>query len=408
MELELPDYVLDTLNTLNEAGYAAYVVGGAVRSLLLKEEPKDYDICTNALPDEVEKLFDKTIPTGKKYGTITVINDGFLIEVTTFRYDSPVTDGRRPEYVTFGKTLKDDVDRRDFTINSLAYNPLTGIIDYKDGLNDIYNHIIRCVGDPTTRFKEDGLRVLRAIRFAVRYKFRIDKDTLDAMYNLTIKENVLSRISQERIHDELVKILSYDFSFLPYIEFEKITSILNYILDVDTQAHFTRNILDRQCLYIEKLSYFYKCEDVSLVEPKLRDLKFTNDEIKLIVNSIKAYQYLAFTYFKKDDNVIFKAKMSAYRYGEDATINARNILIYDSSIDEHVSSLFLHSLVEPHTLNKLAIKGDDIKKIFKVEGKAVKQYLESALFYIFEDPERNKKERLINYLKGLYGDVKCN
>ena len=100
--------------------------------------------------------------------------------------------------------------------------------------------------------------------------------------------------------------------------------------------------------------------------------------------------------------------MSAYRYGEEATINARNILIYDSSIDEHVSSLFLHSLVEPHTLNKLAIKGDDIKKIFKVEGKAVKQYLESALFYIFEDPERNKKERLINYLKGLYGDVKCN
>lgn len=408
MELELPNYVLDTLNTLNEAGYAAYVVGGAVRSLLLKEEPKDYDICTNALPDEVEKLFDKTIPTGKKYGTITVINDGFLIEVTTFRYDSPITDGRRPEYVTFGKTLKDDVDRRDFTINSLAYNPLTGIIDYKDGLNDIYNHIIRCVGDPTTRFKEDGLRVLRAIRFAVRYKFRIDKDTLDAMYNLTIKENVLSGVSQERIHDELVKILSYDFSFLPYIEFEKVASILNYILDVDTQAHFTRNILGRQCLYIEKLSYFYKCEDVSLVEPKLRHLKFFNSEIKLIVNSIKAYQYLAFTYFKKDANVIFKAKMSAYRYGEDATINARNILIYDDSIDEHVNSLFLHSLVEPHTLNKLAIKGDDIKKIFKVEGKAVKQYLESALFYIFEDSERNKKERLINYLKGLYGDVKCN
>ena len=408
MELELPNYVLDTLNTLNEAGYAAYVVGGAVRSLLLKEEPKDYDICTNALPDEVEKLFDKTIPTGKKYGTITVINDGFLIEVTTFRYDSPITDGRRPEYVTFGKTLKDDVDRRDFTINSLAYNPLTGIIDYKDGLNDIYNHIIRCVGDPTTRFKEDGLRVLRAIRFAVRYKFRIDKDTLDAMSNLTIKENVLSGVSQERIHDELVKILSYDFSFLPYIEFEKVASILNYMLDVDTQAHFTRNILGRQCLYIEKLAYFYKCEDVSLVEPKLRHLKFFNSEIKLIVNSIKAYQYLAFTYFKKDANVIFKAKMSAYRYGEDATINARNILIYDDSIDEHVNSLFLHSLVEPHTLNKLAIKGDDVKKIFKVEGKAVKQYLESALSYIFEDSERNKKERLINYLKGLYGDVKCN
>lgn len=397
MELELPNYVLDILNTLNESGYAAYVVGGAVRSLLLKEEPKDYDICTDALPDKVEKLFDNTIPTGKKYGTITVVNKGFLVEVTTFRYDSPTTDGRRPEYVTFGKTLKDDVDRRDFTINSLAYNPLTGIIDYKDGLNDIYNHIIRCVGDPTTRFKEDGLRVLRAIRFA------IDKDTLDAMYNLTIKENVLGGVSEERIHDELVKILSYDFSFLPYIEFEKVASVLNYILEVDTQAHFTRNILGRQCLYIEKLVYFYKCEDVSLVEPKLRYLKFFNSEIKLIVNSIKAYQYLAFTYFKKDDNVIFKAKMSAYRYGEEATINARNVLIYDNSIDEHISSLFLHSLVEPHTLNKLAIKGDDVKKIFKVEGKAVRQYLESALFYTFEDPERNKKERLINYLKGLYG-----
>lgn len=404
MELELPGYILDILNTLNEAGYAAYVVGGAVRSLLLKEEPKDYDICTDALPDEVEKLFDKTIPTGKKYGTITVMNDGYLVEVTTFRYDSPITDGRRPEYVTFGKTLEGDVDRRDFTINSLAYNPLTGIIDYKDGLNDIHNHIVRCAGDPAIRFKEDGLRVLRAIRFAVRYKFRIDKDTLEAMYNLTIKENALGGVSGERIHDELVKILSYDFSFLLYIEFEKVESILNYILDIDNQVHFTRNILSRQCSYIEKLAYFYKGEDVSLVEPKLRYLKFFNSEIKLIINSIKAYQYLVATYFKEDKNVIFKAKMSAYRYGEEATVNARNILIYDSSIDEHVNSLFLHSLVEPHTLNKLAIKGNDIKKIFKIEGKAVKQYLESALFYIFEDPRRNKKERLVNYLKGLYGE----
>lgn len=404
MELELPNYVLDILNTLNESRYAAYVVGGAVRSLLLKEDPKDYDICTDALPDEVEKLFDNTIPTGKKYGTITVVDKGFSVEVTTFRYDSPTTDGRRPEYVTFGKTLEGDVDRRDFTINSLAYNPLTGIIDYKDGLNDIHNHIVRCVGDPAIRFKEDGLRVLRAIRFAVRYKFRIDKDTLEAMYNLTIKENALGGVSGERIHDELVKILSYDFSFLPYIEFEKVESILNYILDIDNQVHFTRNILSRQCSYIEKLAYFYKGEDVSLVEPKLRYLKFFNSEIKLIINSIKAYQYLVATYFKEDKNVIFKAKMSAYRYGEEATVNARNILIYDSSIDGHVNSLFLHSLVEPHTLNKLAIKGDDIKKIFKVEGKAVKQYLESALFYVFEDPKRNKKERLVNYLKGLYGE----
>lgn len=404
MKLELPDYVLDILNTLNEAGYAAYVVGGAVRSLLLKEEPKDYDVCTNALPDEVEKLFAATIPTGKKYGTITVVNDGFLVEVTTFRYDSPITDGRRPKYITFGKTLKDDVDRRDFTINSLAYNPLTGIIDYKDGLNDIYNHIIRCVGDPTTRFKEDGLRVLRAIRFAVRYKFRIDKNTLDAMYDLTIKENVLSGVSKERIHNELTEILDYDFSFLPYIEFEKVASILNYILDVDTQAHFTRNILDRQCSYIEKLVYFYKDEDISLIESKLRYLKFFNPEIKLIINSVKAYQYLASTYFKKDDNVAFKIKMSAYRYSEEATINARNILIYDNSINEHVSSLFLYSLTEPHTLNKLAIKGNDIKKIFKIEGKAIKLYLESALFYVFAYPERNKKERLINYLKDLYED----
>lgn len=404
MELNLPINVLNILNILNKAGYDAYVVGGAVRSLLLGEKPKDYDICTNALPDSVENLFESTIPTGKKYGTITVVmpsadkNEDEFYEITTFRYDSPITDGRRPEYVIFGQTLKDDIDRRDFTINSIAYNPLTGIIDYKNGLEDIKNKVIRCVGNPTARFREDGLRVLRAIRFAVRYKFLIDTDTLNAMVRLTIKNqsiNVLDNISKERIHDEIVKILSYDFSFLPDEDFIKIKSILEDILKVNDSTSFTKEDLNGY-LYIRKLISLYKDCNIYILESKLKDLKFNNDEIKIILNSVKAYQYLKLSDLSNDD-LQFRIKMCSYRWEPMPTLYAKNML----DLNKEQQEIIIKSLVEPYTLKELDIDGNDIKANFNIDEKMIKTYLEMALFYIFKNPKENKKDILLNYLGGL-------
>lgn len=401
MELNLPINVLNILNILNKAGYDAYVVGGAVRSLLLGEKPKDYDICTNALPDSVENLFESTIPTGKKYGTITVVmpsvdkNEDEFYEITTFRYDSPITDGRRPEYVVFGQTLKDDIDRRDFTINSMAYNPLIGIIDYKNGLEDIKNKVIRCVGNPTLRFREDGLRVLRAIRFAVRYKFLIDTDTLNAMVRLTIKNqsiNVLDNISKERIHDEIVKILSYDFSSLPDEDFIKIKSILEDILKIDDSTLFTKEDLSGY-LYIRKLISLYKDCNIYMLESKLKNLKFSNDEIKIILNSVKPYQYLKLSDLSNDD-LQFRIKICAYKWGSMPTIYAKNML----DLNKEQQEIIIKSLAEPYTLKELDIDGNDIKVNFDIDEKMIKTYLEMALFYIFKNPKENKKDILLNYL----------
>lgn len=403
MKLELPINVLNILNSLNEAGYDAYVVGGAVRSLLLGEKPKDYDICTNALPDTIEKLFENTIPTGKKYGTITIVllnedNSAYeFYEVTTFRYDSPLTDGRRPDYVRFGETLLDDVDRRDFTINSIAYNPSTGLIDYKNGMKDIQDKIIRCVGDPTTRFKEDGLRILRAIRFAVRYKFLIHPDTLNAMIELTVKNksiNVLNSISKERIHDEITNILSYDFSFLPDNDFNKIISILKYILDIEGEKNIlTKDMLDGY-FYIKKLIDFYKDASIELVKNKLQYYKFSNNEIKIIINNIKAYQYLnknRYTNFK------YNLKMCWYMWGITSTFYS----IYMMNLNKKEHNLLIQSLKEPSSLSELALNGNDIKENFDIKDKEIGTYLELALFHIFDYPEDNKKDILIKYLKTL-------
>lgn len=401
MELNLPINVLNILNILNKAGYDAYVVGGAVRSLLLGEKPKDYDICTNALPDSVENLFESTIPTGKKYGTITVVmpsvdkNEDEFYEITTFRYDSPITDGRRPEYVVFRQTLKDDIDRRDFTINSMACNPLIGIIDYKNGLEDIKNKVIRCVGNPTLRFREDGLRVLRAIRFAVRYKFLIDTDTLNAMVRLTIKNqsiNVLDNISKERIHDEIVKILSYDFSSLPDEDFIKIKSILEDILKIDDSTLFTKEDLSGY-LYIRKLISLYKDCNIYMLESKLKNLKFSNDEIKIILNSVKPYQYLKLSDLSNDD-LQFRIKICAYKWGSMPTIYAKNML----DLNKEQQEIIIKSLAEPYTLKELDIDGNDIKVNFDIDEKMIKTYLEMALFYIFKNPKENKKDILLNYL----------
>ncbi len=204
MKIVLPGKVDEIIKTLRNAGFEAYAVGGCVRDLLLMRRPNDWDITTNAKPEEVKALFKRTFDTGIKHGTVTVILKGEHFEVTTYRVDGVYEDGRHPKEVTFTRSLKEDLKRRDFTINALAYNEEEGLIDEFNGREDLKNGVIRAVGNAEERFGEDALRILRSFRFAAQLGFTIEESTLKAAEALA--EN-LRNISAERIYEEFTKLI---------------------------------------------------------------------------------------------------------------------------------------------------------------------------------------------------------
>ncbi len=199
----IPSRVIEVMDVLQRAGFQAYVVGGAVRDIFLGRVPVDYDIATDARPEQVKSLFPRVIPTGEKYGTVTVQN-GMDIEVTTFRKDGRYLDGRRPESVDFSDSLVEDVTRRDFTVNALAMDRDGEVIDHVGGLSDLKRRLIRCVGEPHRRFGEDALRMMRAIRFECQIEGDLDQATKEAIRD---RAALIANVSQERIRDELTKIL---------------------------------------------------------------------------------------------------------------------------------------------------------------------------------------------------------
>ena len=207
MQIRIPEQVNMIIEKLLGSGFEAYVVGGCVRDALLGREPHDWDITTSALPQEVKAIFPRTIDTGLKHGTVTVMAGGEGYEVTTYRVDGVYEDGRHPKEVTFTPSLKEDLQRRDFTINAMAYGKPDGFVDLFGGREDLKNGIIRAVGDPMKRFSEDALRIMRAVRFAAQLGYEIEPGTLEAARKLA---PTLKKISSERIRDELEKILMSD------------------------------------------------------------------------------------------------------------------------------------------------------------------------------------------------------
>ena len=202
----LPEEVDCALSLLEGRGYEAYVVGGCVRDSLLGRAPNDWDITTSALPEEMKSVFAdyRVIETGIQHGTLGVLINGMLLEITTYRRDGEYLDNRHPSFVTFSKELSDDLSRRDFTVNAMAYHPTRGLVDLFDGRRDLDFGIIRCVGNPTKRFREDGLRILRAIRFSSVLDFFIDENTEEAVLDCA---GLLSGIAAERIREELCKLI---------------------------------------------------------------------------------------------------------------------------------------------------------------------------------------------------------
>ena len=205
MKIQLPEKVSSIIKALEEAGYEAYAVGGCVRDSVLGRNPQDWDITTSAKPQEVKRLFSHTIDTGIQHGTVTVMLEREGFEVTTYRIDGEYEDARHPKEVTYTSNLLEDLKRRDFTINAMAYNESHGLVDAFDGIGDLERKCIRCVGNPKERFMEDALRMLRALRFGAQLGFSVEENTFQAIRELS---PTIGKISAERIQTELVKLLT--------------------------------------------------------------------------------------------------------------------------------------------------------------------------------------------------------
>lgn len=205
-KIEIPEKIRDVIDRLGENGYRGYIVGGCVRDMLMDKLPHDFDITTDAFPEETVSCFadHRVILTGLKHGTVTVVHEGENIEITTFRTDGKYLDNRHPENVTFVRNIEEDLSRRDFTVNAMAYNPSVGLVDLFEGQSDIEKKTIRCVGNADTRFNEDGLRILRAMRFASVLGFEVEKSTAESVIS---NRDLLKNISSERIYSELTKLI---------------------------------------------------------------------------------------------------------------------------------------------------------------------------------------------------------
>lgn len=284
-DLKIPEdfYSLlsEFVNTFNRSGFECYLIGGCVRDLILGYEIYDYDFATNARPEQVIKLFRRVIPTGIKHGTVTVLKKDLEFEVTTFRSDGKYLDGRRPEQIHYAESLDEDVKRRDFTINGMAYDIKTGeVIDHVGGMEDLKNGIIRTIGDPIERFSEDGLRTFRACRFAAKLGFVIEENTFNAISETL---NISAMVSAERVREELMKLLT---SGRPSTGFEcmrKSGLLKLWFPELDSCYEIDQNKFHVHDIYYHSL---YSCDAAPAEKPLIRLSALLHDIGKLSTRRI--------------------------------------------------------------------------------------------------------------------------
>ena len=293
--IKIPPEIEYVLDTLNNSGFEAYIVGGCVRDSLMGIVPHDFDITTSAHPENVQDLFEKTVPTGIKHGTVTVVSGKTPVEVTTFRTESGYKDSRHPDNIHFVSSIKEDLSRRDFTVNAIAYNSQKGIIDYFGGQADIQNSVLRTVGIPQERFSEDALRILRLFRFASTLNFSCEENTFKAALKCA---PALEKISGERIFSELYKAVTGDnFQIFTHLiqngglKFIKICKVPDFSviksLTSEKIAFFTFLYLSSEDIYetLETLKVSNKlkhyCADLNILIKK--DLPQSKSETKLLL-----------------------------------------------------------------------------------------------------------------------------
>ena len=436
MIIKLPENAKKILDTMHEAGYEAYVVGGCVRDALLSREPGDWDITTNALPEDIKKLFKRTVDTGIEHGTVTVLMDKEGYEVTTYRIDGKYEDSRHPSEVTFTKSLTEDMRRRDFTINAMAYNEEEGLIDRFGGIDDLENKLIRCVGEPTERFSEDALRIMRAVRFSAQLDYYIEEKTKEAIKELA---PTLSKISAERIQTELVKLLVSDhpekagvmyelgitkvilpefdacmeteqynphhmysvgehiIKSLEYVRNDKVLRLTMFLHDIAKPATITTGE--------DGLNHFHGHAQLGerMAHDIFRRLKFDRNTMDRVCNLIKYH----------DDRFPATAKnvrRFMNRVGEDefpflldvkyADTMAQSEYYREEKLKNIEDSRALYEEIKKEgecvSLKKLAVNGKDLIGLGVAPGKQIGEVLGAMLEDVIDEPSHNNKEYLLD------------
>ena len=443
MKIELPRKVVLIIKNLQRHGYDAYAVGGCVRDSILNRKPEDWDITTSAKPEQVKRIFRRTVDTGIEHGTVTVLigKDGF--EVTTYRVDGLYEDGRHPKEVTFTSRLEEDLKRRDFTINAMAYNDDERLVDAFGGMRDLNYHLIRCVGDPKERFSEDALRILRAVRFSAQLAFPIEPETAEAIKSLAPN---LEKISAERIQAELVKLLVSDHPeriqdacelgitkvVLPewddMVGVKQNTPHHKYDIAAHT-VHALQNVKNDKVLRLTMLFHdmgkpvmkttdengrdHFKGHAIAseqIAKTVMKRLKFDNDTIRKVTKLVAYHDYRMeptganvrramheigvelFPYYLAVRLADTKAQSSYERRGK-----LENII--------QIRELYRNALrnKECVTLKDLAVTGTDLINLGIAPGKELGTLLNELLDMVIEDPAWNQKGKLCDYVKERFG-----
>ena len=443
MKIELPRKVVLIIKNLQRHGYDAYAVGGCVRDSILNRKPEDWDITTSAKPEQVKRIFRRTVDTGIEHGTVTVLigKDGF--EVTTYRVDGLYEDGRHPKEVTFTSRLEEDLKRRDFTINAMAYNDDERLVDAFGGMRDLNYHLIRCVGDPKERFSEDALRILRAVRFSAQLAFPIEPETAEEIKSLAPN---LEKISAERIQAELVKLLVSDHPeriqdacelgitkvVLP--EWDDMVGVKqntpHHKYDVAAHTvHALQNVKNDKVLRLTMLFHdmgkpvmkttdengrdHFKGHAIAseqIAKTVMKRLKFDNDTIRKVTKLVAYHDYRMeptganvrramheigvelFPYYLAVRLADTKAQSSYERRGK-----LENII--------QIRELYRNALrnKECVTLKDLAVTGTDLINLGIAPGKELGTLLNELLDMVIEDPAWNQKGKLCDYVKERFG-----
>lgn len=373
----IPPSVLEVQEKLSSLGFPSYFVGGCVRDFLLEEVPKDWDICTQAKPSEILEFFSDSVTLGAKYGTIGVKTPNGVVEVTTFRTESNYKDFRHPE-ICFCSSLEEDLKRRDFSINSIAYSPSEGYIDPFGGMQDLKSKTLKCIGEAKERLSEDALRILRLVRFCSRLDFTPEKHTLSSAIELT---PLLSHISNERIRDELLKIFQTSFWSKYYSIFAPIFSFVLPELKKPFKHKFSNLSLlfayifqepkDLEALQRLKIDKITSKRAALLLEHKKTEIIPEKVEIKLM---LKALGYDNFTALLELQKLIGKDTKKIYK-------TLQNIMIAD----------------ECYSLKDLKVNGNDLLAL-GLKGKKIKEALENLLDRVIRGEIPNDKEKLIEVL----------
>lgn len=441
MHIYLPDKVKKIMETIESGGYEAYAVGGCVRDSILGRVPEDWDITTSASPQEVKNLFRRTIDTGIQHGTVTVMMEREGFEVTTYRIDGEYEDSRHPKEVTFTSNLTEDLKRRDFTINAMAYNERDGLVDVFGGVEDMGKRLIRCVGDPRERFEEDALRMMRAVRFSAQLGYKIEEKT-----NAAIKEMAgnLKNISAERIQSELVKLL-----LSPHPDYLRVcydTGITRVILPEFDRCMETGQENPHHCYTVgehilhslneikadKALRLAMLFHDMGKPETKFTDEKGVDhfhghaqagEEITRRV--MKRLRFDNATREKTAKLVLYhdyaveasakSVRRAVNRIGEDifpclfdvkeADIGAQSGYCREEKLEalEELRKIYAKILENRQcmSLRTLAVTGRDLIDAGMEPGKEIGRTLEGLLQIVLENPEENTREKLLEYVKRM-------